>query len=795
MKHPAFYVLLLFISGILLGNFFDPPVVLLLSIFSLTLLFSFLFLLRKETKSVSFFLVLSIILAGFFRHELLTRNFPPNHISKFLNSASQVTITGGIVDDPDIREDKTFISLEAKEILIGKRLYPTTGQIMLKIKEPTFKFNYADNIKFNGYLYEPTSPRNPGAFDYKRYLNRRKIYGLVTLRDENQVEILDRGEENIFISKIVIPLRKWILTIFDKTLSGNHKALLAGFLLGETKEIPKRVYTMFRDTGTVHLLAVSGSNVWLVIGVIFGALSLLRVPKLPATLLIFVCIFIFTHLVHNDPPVVRAGIMAGVILLGVLLYKDVNLVNVVSFAGMVILSVSSLFLFDVGFQLSFASVFAILLLYPQLSKLVSKYVNRSHKSLWKWVIVPALISLSVELVLFPILSYYFNIIPLIIIVANIFIVPLAGLSVVLACFSIFSAIFSTSLAGIFSASNWLCLDLTLRLTEFFASLPIAKLSIPAPSAFSFILYYLLLWFLVSAIAKKRKAILFSILIVANVIVWREGLSHSNRILSLTFLDISQGSSAVFELPNGEVFLINAGEKANNFDAGEYVIVPFLNHKGITKIDKLILTNTDSLSINSARSIAENAKIEEIVSLNPVIFEAKNNGNIYEKTRISLSFLDSIKAITDNENKLKICLFDYLKTDKTELGSKKIVTKITYQNISFCLFDGMKSVQFYPEFDWDQVRNCSILVLPEIGKEDEIIKVISAIRPQKIIFTRHYFRYERDKIPVLMQFNFPEVEYHRTADNGAITCKTDGEKLRFDFTISSPHRERIKVRGK
>jgi competence protein ComEC len=787
MKRSAFYVLLLFISGILLGNFFDPPVVLLFSIFSLTLLFSFLFLLRKDTKSANFFLVLSIILAGFFRHELLTSNFPPNHISRFLNLNSKVTITGTIMDDPDVREDKTFIALEAKKISIGERIYSTTGQIMLKIKEPTFKFNYADNIKFNGYLNEPTSPRNPGAFDYKRYLNRKKIYGLVNLRGEDQLEILDKGDGNILVSKIVIPLREWILTVFDKTLSGNHKALLAGFLLGETKEIPKRVYTMFRDTGTVHLLAVSGSNVWLVIGVIFGALSLLRVPKFPAALLTLVCIFIFTNLVHNDPPVVRAGIMAGVMLLGILLYKDVNLVNVVSFAGLIILSESPLFLFDVGFQLSFASVFAILLLYPQLSKPVSKYVNRSHKTLWKWVIVPALISLSVELVLFPILSYYFNIIPLIIIVANIFIVPLAGLSVVLACFSIFFAIFSTSLAGIFSASNWLCLDLTLRLTEFFASLPMTKLSIPAPSTFSFILYYLFLWLLVSAIATKRKAILFSILIVANVLIWREGFSHNNRTLSLTSLDISQGSSAVLELPNGEVFVINAGEKANNFDAGEYVVIPFLNHKGFTKIDKLILTNTDSLNINSARSIAENAKLEEIMSPNPVGFREENNGNISDKTPISLSILDSVKAITDNENKLKICFFDYLKTEKTEFSSKKTVTEIAYQSVSFCLFDGMKNVQFDPEFDWGQVRNCSVLVLPELGKDDEIIKVISAVRPQKIIFTRHYFRYERDKIPVIMQLNLPEVEYHRTADNGAITCETDGEKLHFDFTISSSYR--------
>ena len=686
------------------------------------------------------------------------------------------------MEEPDVRKNKTFITLEVEKISIRERTYSTTGQIILKVKEPTFKFDYADNIKFEGYLNEPTSKRNPGAFDYKRYLNRKKIYGIVSLSHADQVEILKTSKGNIFFSKIVIPLRRWILGIFDRTLSGNHKALLAGFLLGETREIPKHVYTMFRDTGTVHLLAVSGSNVWLVIGVIFGALSLLRVPKLFATLVTLVCILIFANLVHNDPPVVRAGIMAGVMLVGVLLYKDVNLVNVVSFSGLVILFFSPLFLFDVGFQLSFASVFGILLLYPQLSKLVSKYVSRSNKKLWKWIIMPALISVSVELVLFPILAYYFNMIPLIIVVANIFIVPLAGLSVVLACFTLFSAIFSNFLAVVFSAFNWLCLDLTLRLTEFFATLPIAKLSVPAPSISSFILYYFFLWLLVGSIATKKKTILFSVLIIANVLIWREGPSHNHRHLRVTLLDVSQGSSAVFDFPNKKTFLINAGEKGMNFDAGEYIVVPFLNHKGTTKIDKLILTDTNPLNLNSARSINENREVEQILLPDPSNLLDGTYGNLLKGLSNKFLFLDSIEAITDQKAKLKIWFFDYPKIEKLGLVSIEKVVKIEYQKINFCLLDGIKRVHFDSEFQWDKFKNCSVLVLSELGNADEIIQVISAIRPQKIIFTRHYFRYEKDKIPALMHLNFPEIEYYRTAENGAISCETNGEKLWFDLTI-------------
>jgi competence protein ComEC len=387
MRRPAFYALVFFVIGILIGSHLDLPASLLLSILILSLLFCLLFLLKKDQKDATVFIILSIILAGFFRYELLTRDFPQNHISNFLNLNRSVIITGKIADQPDVRVNKTFLKVQAQTLSTGKKTKATSGQIILKIKEPTFRFDYADRIKFKGFLYEPSPVRNPGAFDYKRYLGRKGIHGIVALSKAEKVQILGKQPGGVLLSKIIIPLRKWILGVFDKTLSGNHKALLSGFLLGETRDIPEDIYDMFRDTGTVHLLVVSGSNVWLVVGIIFALLSLLRVPKIPTTIITLICIFIFSNLVHNDPPVVRAGIMASVVLLGVLLYKDVQMINLVSFSALVILLFSPLFLFDVGFQLSFASVFAIVLLVPKLSEVLSKYVSKSHKRLWRGVIL------------------------------------------------------------------------------------------------------------------------------------------------------------------------------------------------------------------------------------------------------------------------------------------------------------------------------------------------------------------------------------------------------------------------
>ena len=782
MRRPAFYALILFILGIILGNILNLPLKLLFSLLTLTLLFGLITLIRKDIPGANFFLVLSIILAGFLRYEMITRDFPPNHITRFLNLDSKVTVQGKIADDPDIRKDKTFLTVNAERISFKNRTYPVTGNLILKIKEPSFQFNYGDEVKTTGYLYEPSSRRNPGAFDYHKYLNRKNIYGMVTLARSEGVEILGKSEGSIFESKLIIPLRKWILGVFNKTLTGDHKALLSGFLLGETKEISPKVYTMFRDTGTVHLLAVSGSNVWLVVGVFFGALTLLRVPRYLKTLLGIICIFVFANLTHNEPPVVRASVMAGVVLWGTLLYKDVDLINVVSFAGLLILSFSPLFLFDVGFQLSFASVFAILFLYPQLRNLIPENLSSSYNKIWKWVIVPALISLSVEIVLFPILGYYFNLVPLVCVAANVFIVPLAGISVILACFTLFSAIFSSGLASIFSAVNWLCLESTLRLNEFFATLPVAKLSIPSPSPLDFVLYYMFLGGLISTIVVKKRMVIFPVLVIANLLVWKAGFSHSGEILKVTFLDINQGSSAVIQLPDKKVLLINAGEKANNFDSGEQIIIPFLNHEGITRIDKLILTDFNSSNLNSARTVAENVRTDEIISPDSIPSAVDEEEPTSEIIAYHLIPSDSVKTIRATKGDLAINFYNYLGTDQGEIGPHSKVIKLVYRNTSFCLFDGMKNVRFDSSFAWEEMRKCSILVLSELGEEDEMIKLISSVQPQRIIFTRHYLRYERDKIPVLMQLNFPKIKYYRTSESGAITCKTDGEELSFDSMI-------------
>lgn len=390
--------------------------------------------------------------------------------------------------------------------------------------------------------------------------------------------------------------------------------------------------------------------------------------------------------------------------------------------------------------------------------------------------MPALISISVELALFPILAYYFNTVPTVVVLANVIIVPLAGLSVVLTCFTLFSAIFSISLAGLFSAANWLCLDLTLRLTRIFAGFQAAKISLPAPSVFTFVFYYLILWLLVSSLGSKRKPYLFSALILANLFFWGGAFSRSDQTLRMSILDTGSGVAAVLESPNREIFAINAGEKERNLDAGEYIVVPFLNHEGINLLDGLILTDRGAPNLTSALSVAKSKRIERLFIQHEDYLASESCFDLTERLQIKPLFFDSVGSIADPKNHFSIRFLAYPQPEGWGSDGQQVLVKVEYHDISICLLDGTKRIRFSRRFDWRQVRNCSILVLSELGNEDDVRQIISTVRPEKIVFTRYYLRYQKDKIPLLMASSFPEIEYHRTAQGGAIVCETDGEEI-------------------
>ena len=758
--------------GIILGNLIDVPVFLLFSILVLLLVLLLYSFLKQNQRMAELLLVLTLLVAGLFRFELLTRDFPLNHISHFAGLDRFFSVKGRIVDFPDVREDRTYLTMEVEKISNANREISSCGQILIRIKQPSFRFNYGDKISFNGYVNQPTNKRNPGAFDYRKYLSGKHIFGVVYLLQDRDIAILGR-KGNLYYSGVIYPLRDWLLSLFGKTLSPLPSALMSGFLLGEVRNIPKSIYCMFRDTGTLHLLVVSGSNVGLIILFVLGILRFSKVPRVYATLITLVVIVVFANLVQNEPSVIRAGIMASAILVGLILYKKPDALNVISFAALLILFCSPTLLYDIGFQLSFASVLGIIYLVPRMSRFISRYIPLGKGSLWKWIIYPSIVSAAVEIAVLPILAYYFNFVPLITIASNLIIVPLASLSILLGCVIIFLGSFSYHLAGYVGQTANLVLNLTIYLLDFFAHLPISRIKVASPSLFSMFSYYFVLVLLPEASTSKKytKILLFYLVVLASLSIWWFVLSANYGKVEFTFLDVGRGNAALLKAPEGKTILFDAGGVWADFDGGERIVVPYLAKYGIAKLDKIVLTDISETNLKSVQSIKNEVAVGNILN----VFKDSLDGKAAEQ----IGFVPNQKQKSKKEEELAI---NFMRQEREgENKSQSDFVKVAYNQISFYLLGN----GFYQITDSLSVipDSCTVLVLSEMDIDIETAQnTIKLLKPKIVLLTSYDISKKRQGLVDQLESIFPKITFYSLRQNGAVIFKTDGKKIKTKLTI-------------
>jgi len=198
-------------------------------------------------------------------------------------------------------------------------------------------------------------------------------------------------------------------------------AFLRAILLGDRSELPKKLNESFRNSGTMHILAISGLNVALMAAAFLYFFKLLRIGrKIYYTLTMLLLVFLMI-LTGSSASVVRATIMCVVFLAGLLLGRPVDAYNSLGAAAFFILIINPKDIFDVGFQLSFIAVLSMVYLTPKLMQFVKKDWNFYVR---KYLLEPLAVSISATLGTFPFILYYFRMGTPIAVISNILIVPL-----------------------------------------------------------------------------------------------------------------------------------------------------------------------------------------------------------------------------------------------------------------------------------------------------------------------------------------------------------------------------------
>ncbi len=608
-KHPGYFALVCIVLGIVAADLVRPPVWTVLGLALLSALTGWTLLIRRRSPAAAEAFgvtLMSLAALGFAFHVYA---FGPDDITQVEPYGHRSRIVGTIDDWPILRTDRTDLTV-ALDTVAGETVLPVRGRILVRLNDTTTAVERGDRVEFYGAIY-PVPPHQAGGFDYARYLRLHGIGGIVYLRSLQDLRVAPARKYRL--TRLVDRLRAAITSAFHENLDPVSAALAAGFLIGETRNIPPMVYRQFRNSGTLHLLAVSGSNVALIV---LFALVLLRPFHLGRrwrAIVLLGVIGLFTMLSYEQPSVVRAAVMASLVIVGRLVERRLDLNHIVAVAAVIILLAAPAQLFDIGFQLSFVTAWGLIFATPKVYALFPNH----HNSRWfRFLALPLSVAVIAQLFSTPLIALYFQRIPLISPLANLVIVPLVSVAVIGVLAVLAAAFLFPPLAHAAGAMLDRLMDLIMRLLEFFTHtrMPLIDTgTIPAVVTTGIYVCLVLVFASFESRRSRRMLVFAATGLVFFALVPAVRLTLAPRpMVEIRVATVPGGIAAVVsQSASRTTDLILTGLTAKPYPLHERVLAPLLDRAGTAHVRSVILLSADFNALDHILRLTDSLAVERL----------------------------------------------------------------------------------------------------------------------------------------------------------------------------------------
>ncbi len=591
MKKPALRLFLSFGAGILLGAILNANLSVAIQLGAASFILCLLLTNLLGVRPIAWLGWLLSFGLGVLWLSLAQNDFQSQTVVRYAGK-KQVWLSGDVTTPPEIQGNRLKWTIRAHRLIKNDSVFSVSGNVLASSKILDLPLKIGDRVGLIGQLRLPRPRRNPGEFDYRAYLKRRKISVLFYLSERQPLYIRHTRRFLPLGSRLVAPLRRHFLLVIQQYLGyGPEAHLLKGLLLGQRGEIEPSVRTAFARTGVIHVLAVSGLHVGFVLALLLFLLRFFRPPGWLQLTIVLIALLFYSNLTGNKPPVVRASVMAFLVLLGYQLQRPLDVVNILAFAALLLLVANPFALFDASFQLSFLAVLGILLLYTRIWHFLTfSPKNTLQKFLHKYVLPLLSVSLAAQLATLPLIFTYYHRIPLYALAANLVVIPLVFL-IVSGGFLLFAlAPLFPILAKELAAALLLSLKFLIQFVTFFSRLPGGNVQLSGKitvwNAAFFVLLLGFFWFAAEP-RRLRQVILALTALLVTWFGWNTFL-HSRPALTVHFLDAGRASAAVVELPDHTCLIVNAGTTSRLSRETERILVPFLKYAGFRRVEALFL---------------------------------------------------------------------------------------------------------------------------------------------------------------------------------------------------------------
>jgi competence protein ComEC len=472
---------------------------------------------------------------------------------------------------------------------------PPVRQARVMVRWEGVAPRYGDRVRVVASARPPRGARNPAQFDAAAWLARRDIRTELLVREPGDAAVLERRVGNPMMHA-ARDVRDWMLGRLALGLEDHPeiRGTIAGIVLGITSETPEELTEEFRRTGTLHLFAVSGLHVGMFAFLAWMVVHALPLPRPARLLLIFPILAFYAAITGLAPSVVRATVMAFIVLGGRMVERPSRMLNNLALAGFVLLLWDSHDLFDAGFQLSFGVVLTIVLIAGPIARCLRPLcepdsfipvplrspLQRGGARAGLWFAGAAATSLAAWIGSTPLGIRYFHLVSPVAVLTNLVVIPISFAVLALGLLAVAGGLVSPMLAIFFNKINAVASGALLGCIHLFSLVPLGWFHVRAPDP-------------------------------------------PGEAARMTVLDLGQAQCVVVEA-GGSAWVADPG------GARDYALVtrPFLRSRGLDRIDGLVLTHGDARHIGAAGECFEDFRPRTIAV--PAVHDRSGSRRAFEQ---------------------------------------------------------------------------------------------------------------------------------------------------------------------
>ncbi len=733
-----------------------------------------------------------ICCAGALRHHSAARLLPANHIVRHPGLWGDALLRGYIEGEVVSLGEKTRFVLSLADIEVEEGRYSAVGRILVTVHSGPVDVRCADFIEVEGRLRHPSPTRNPRGFDYRAYLAERGIDATLSLRSTALIRHAGARRPLHWSEHLVLPMRRLVRDAVRNNLRGERAGLLLGLLLGEKERIADDVRADFRKSGLAHVLVVSGMHVGIIALIILNALYLLPLPRACCRVMTMVFLLFYALLTQLYPPVMRAVLVACIVLGGALVERDVDAYNALGWAALIIMILWPLRLLGLSFQLSFVATLAMVALHGPLIRLLPDRWCSAGAPLGRFVMQPLCVSLAAQLATVPILALHFQEWAPIGLGLHLLVAPLLAVALALGLVTVGVYAVDPLLSLAFNGANYWVLGALISLVEQGANGPGSLVDVPRPDI-AFLVFFALLLILVPFMASHRavrKMSLLALLVWLNIALWSYVLR--DRTLEVFFLDVGQGDAAVVRMPNGRVLVVDGGQRSTHFDYGARVLRPFLSAHNIRHVDVVVASHPHSDHVGGLVALLESVSVGHYVDSGQVYDSwtarrlhalINERGIVYHRAAAG----DRLQGLGDVEGLVlhpSISFVDAAGDTPRGVNNGSIVLKLRYGTVEILLTGDVERETDRALLAWGEHLQADVLKVAHHGSStSSSLPFIRGVGPQwAIISVGTFNRFGHPADSVLRALCDAGAQVVRTDLHGAIRLRSDGANIAVSTTI-------------